>query len=347
MERPTYEQRAQTICLIILTAIAIAVALKLFSTVMIPFVLAVFLTYCLKPLVDFQRRRLHAPHLIAVLVTIVLACLLLFSLGLLASAAVSQVVQHKDHYQAQIAQLFNRIMNSVHLEQLGFDITNLSESLFKRFTNTAGKVFAGTISGIMNVLSNGALVVIFLIFMLAGKSTRTTPTTAVRYKIETQVKRYTLTMVLTSGTTGTLVGLTLSLLGVDFAWMFGFLAFLLNFIPSIGSIIAILLPIPVILLSPKMSTAARILAIVIPALIQFAIGNLLQPKLMGRSLDLHPVAVLLSLIFFGAIWGIVGMVLATPITAVLKIFLEKFEYTSPVANLLSGRTDIFTTKQNT
>ena len=121
--------------------------------------------------------------------------------------------------------------------------------------------------------------------------------------------------------------------------MFGFLAFLLNFIPNIGSIVATLLPVPVILLSPDLSWPARIAAVVIPTAIQFGIGNLLQPKLMGRSLDLHPVSVLLGLIFFGLIWGVVGMFLATPILGVVKILLERFEFTRSVGALLAGRLD--------
>ncbi len=83
-----------------------------------------------------------------------------------------------------------------------------------------------------------------------------------------------------------------------------------------------------------------ILAIAIPGAIQFGIGSLLEPKVMGRSLDLHPVVVLLGLIFFGMIWGIVGMILATPIVAVTKIILERIDETAPVAELLAGRMDL-------
>ncbi len=91
------------------------------------------------------------------------------------------------------------------------------------------------------------------------------------------------------------------------------------------------------ILNSQLGVATQILAVAIPAVIQFTIGNLVQPKLMGRTLNLHPVAILLSLIFFGAIWGIVGMFLATPITVVLRILLEKFEYTAPIANLIAAK----------
>ncbi|MCP4712570.1 MAG: AI-2E family transporter, partial [Planctomycetes bacterium] len=191
-----------------------------------------------------------------------------------------------------------------------------------------------------SVLTNGTLVIIFLIFLLAGKKKKTAdPSLGLRYEIETRIKRYVITMIFTSGTTGMLVGVTLWLLGVPFPYMFGFFAFMLNFIPSIGSIIATLLPMPVIILSPELSVFAKALAIIIPAMVQFTIGNIIQPKAMGESLDLHPITILMSLVFFGLVWGIVGMFLATPITAVLKVMFEKFEYTKSVALVMAGDID--------
>jgi AI-2 transport protein TqsA len=90
-----------------------------------------------------------------------------------------------------------------------------------------------------------------------------------------------------------------------------------------------------------MSIVAKILAIAIPGAIQFVTGNIIQPRFMGSALDLHPVIVLMALIFFGMIWGIVGAFLAVPITAVIRIVLEKIPDTRPVAELLAGRLDAF------
>ena len=79
------------------------------------------------------------------------------------------------------------------------------------------------------------------------------------------------------------------------------------------------------------------LAILLPGSVQMFIGNVIEPKMLGDSLDLHPITVLLSLIFWGMLWGIPGMLLAAPITAVLKILSENLEITAPVARLLSGK----------
>ncbi len=327
------ERRVQTVCLLILTAVAIGGALYLLRPVLIPFVLAVFLVYCLTPAIDLQVNKWRVPRPVAVVSTIVLGCVVLSLMWLLVGASVSQMTANAAVYQEQFENLIASVTTL--LASQGIDTAQLPGML----KNTAGGLATGLISGIMSVLSNGLLVVIFMIFILAGKSSPAATPGSFREQVEHGIKQYILTKVLVSATTGILVGLTLWLLGVELAMVFGLLAFLLNFIPSIGSVISTLLPLPVVLLSPELSTTAKVLAIAVPGAIQFAVGNVVEPKIMGRSLDLHPVAVLLGLIFFGMIWGIIGMILATPIVAITKIVLERIELTAPVGRLLAGKLD--------
>ena len=143
------------------------------------------------------------------------------------------------------------------------------------------------------------------------------------------------------------MGLTLAVLGVELAWVFGFLAFLLNLVPTVGAIIASLLPLPVILLSPEMSITAKALAIIIPAAIQFIIGSFVQPRVQGNALALHPVVVLLALMFFGMIWGVTGAFLAAPITGVIRIVCGKIPVTRPLADLLAGNLDVLSAEEKT
>ena len=124
---------------------------------------------------------------------------------------------------------------------------------------------------------------------------------------------------------------------IELAMVFGVMAFFLNFVPNVGSIVAIFLPLPIILISPDLDMTILALAILLPGSIQMFIGNVIEPKMLGDSLDLHPITVLLSLIFWGMLWGIPGMLLAAPITSVLKILSENLEITAPVARLLSGK----------
>jgi len=357
-----YEQRIQTACLLILTALGITGALYFFKGVLIPFVLAIFLTLSLTPAIDLQMKWLRIPRRTAILTTVAVGCAVLGLGTLLVTAAADQIVQSRDDYGKQFQQLLVRTRrllppewytdpnepardpNDVALDpnEPARGRPDPSAPLIRVPTNTVRKVLADIASSVMGVISNGLLVVIFMIFMVAGQGTYKAPAGSLWWEVETRIKRYLLTMLLTSGITGVLVGLVLTVLDVRFGWMFGFLAFLLNFIPSIGSVIATLLPLPVALIDPELGIVSKVLVLAIPGGIQFTIGNILQPKMMGESLDLHPIVVLLSLIFFGTIWGIIGMFLAVPITAVVKILLERFGYTRAIAELIAGKTDVLT-----
>jgi AI-2 transport protein TqsA len=340
------QQRAQTICLLILTALAITGALYLFKSVLIPFVLAIFLTICLSPVIDAQVKKFRIPRPVAILTTVLLGCALLALMGLLVTIAANEIVQSRDEYLTQVNELLVKTGDLVPEDwHVVADPNDTSETLVRIPSNTIRKVLTDTASSIMNVLSNGLLVLIFMIFMVAGKPQSKASAGTLWNEVESRINRYVITMAVTSGVTGLLVGLTLTFIGVKFGWMFGFLAFLLNFIPNIGSIIATLLPLPVAFIDPELGIVAKALVIIIPGLIQFIIGNLIQPKMMGQSLDLHPVMILLSLIFFGTLWGIIGMFLASPVTAVIKLLFERFEYTKPIAELMSGKIDLLTKKK--
>jgi AI-2 transport protein TqsA len=132
------------------------------------------------------------------------------------------------------------------------------------------------------------------------------------------------------------VGIILTALGLDLALVFGVMAFLLNFIPSVGSVIATFLPLPVALIQFD-SMLAVLAVILLPGLVQVTIGNFVEPMVMGEGLDLHPVTILLALVFWGLLWGPVGMILATPITAILRIVFARVDMMRPVAELLAGR----------
>jgi AI-2 transport protein TqsA len=336
MEQREHLLRIQTVCLLLLTAVAIGAALYFLRPVLLPFVLALFLVFCLTPAIDVQVKHLRMPRAIAVVNTILLGCFVLFLLWLLIWSSVSQMTANAGIYEDQWQRLIENAGEKLPLERVGIESDELSGFLTMPRETMRG-LLPKIVSSIMSVLSNGLIVVIFMVFMIAGSGGQPPPEGSLRQQIDWRVKRYLLTKVVVSGSTGILVGLTLWLLNVPLAMVFGLLAFLLNFIPSIGSVVATLLPLPVVVLNPDLSLPAKIMAITLPGLIQFAIGNVIEPKVMGESLDLHPVTVLLGLIFFGWLWGIIGMILATPIVAVAKIVLERLDLTAPAARLLSGR----------
>jgi len=119
---------------------------------------------------------------------------------------------------------------------------------------------------------------------------------------------------------------------VSSSQVFGVLAFWCNFIPNVGALIAVLLPLPLVLFNPNMGAARMFSAVLLPLLLHAFVGNVLEPVMFGSSLDLHPVIVLLSLMLWSALWGVTGLVLAVPLTAVLRIHIAHVDH--PLARLL-------------
>lgn len=215
-------------------------------------------------------------------------------------------------------------------------VSDMQKDIPNIVTNAAGTIF-GLIRSVF-------FVVIFVMFLVVGRDPY-----AIHSEIFTnivgKVRRYIGTKVVISFVTGVLVWIVLARFGLPLATVFGILAFLLNFIPSIGSVISTLLPIPVAVaqfqsVGPDgtlvISWGTVMLVVAIPGAIQMVMGNVIEPKLMGEGLNLHPVTILLALSFWGLLWGIVGMFLAAPITAAIRIALMQFDTFKPIGRLLAG-----------
>jgi len=154
--------------------------------------------------------------------------------------------------------------------------------------------------------------------------------------IDYMIRKYIVVKLMSSAFTGFLVWIILALFGLELSFMFGLLTFLLNFIPTVGSIIAVFIPLPVALL--QFENYGVILGmILVLSVVQFVIGNIIEPKFLGQSLDLHPITLLLSLMFWGMIWGPMGMLLAAPIMAIIKIIFSMFNETKFISELMAGR----------
>jgi AI-2 transport protein TqsA len=279
------------------------------------------------------------PPKLAVLTTGLFGVAALILFGTLVAGAVSAMAENFTAYQEQLNGLMERLADAVPLEGVGLKPNPETGRLFQMSEGAITGFLSLALVEISNLISQGALVVMFTVFILLGRTSNHTQAQGLLGVIATRVKQYISRVMLLAGVTGALVALVLASLGVRFALVFGLFAFLLYFIPVIGSAIATLLPLPVVLLSPELSPTSKVLAIALPATIQFVVGQIVHPKVMGHTLDLHPVVVLLSLLFFQMIWGIGGAFLATPIVAVVKIIFEHFSATQPLSRLLAGDLD--------
>jgi predicted PurR-regulated permease PerM len=154
--------------------------------------------------------------------------------------------------------------------------------------------------------------------------------------IESDIRMYIGIKVLTSGLTGVLSYVVMRLVGLDFAGFWAVLIFVFNFIPTIGSIVATIFPTILALVQFEGYVPFLVMGLGIGGL-QFFIGNILEPRLMGNRLNLSPLVILLSLALWGTLWGFIGMIISVPLTAIAMIILSHFPRTRPLAIILSRR----------
>jgi predicted PurR-regulated permease PerM len=154
-------------------------------------------------------------------------------------------------------------------------------------------------------------------------------------RIQEDIRTYVWIKTLTSALTGAVSYVVLLVVGVDFAEFWAVVIFLLNYIPTIGSLLGVMFPAVLALVQFSTPVPALVVAGVLGS-VQFTIGNLIEPRLMGRSLNLSPLVVILSLVVWGNIWGVVGMFLCVPLTGIIMIVMSYFPGTRPIAILLSS-----------
>jgi len=316
--------------LMILATVAASAALYFTKDVMVPFVLAIFIASLVAPLVDYQVVRLRFPQAVAVVVALVLVLVAHTLVAAMLTLASQQVIATAGKYSDNFAVLMRQSIETV--ERIGIDLDE--RGLVDTLRSQLPGLISQTFGTALNVLVQSFLVVVFVTFLLAGRHPHQIRR-GFYHEIDVRIRRYLGTMVLLAAMMGLAVWGILAWFGLELAPVFGLIAFLLTFVPSVGSVIATLAPLPIAV--GQYDSVAEIVGVVaIPGALQIIVGNTLQPKLVGEGLDLHPVTILLSLAFWGLLWGPIGMVLAVPIMAVARIVLMRFESTAPLGRLLAG-----------
>jgi predicted PurR-regulated permease PerM len=199
----------------------------------------------------------------------------------------------------------------------------------------------GYIGAIGKIVNDFIFIVMLALYILLERQAGATVSGdhIVAEQIEAMIKNYVSLKFALSALTGTLTAIFLVSCQVPLGTVFGLLAFLLNFIPNVGSIIAMFLPIPIIILSDEMSYTAKVIALLGPASVQGYIGNVLEPVAFGASLNLTAISILIALVFFSAVWGLYGAVLSVPILGAVKIVLHHTEHPMAKAMLPIMRED--------
>lgn len=309
--------------------------------ILVPFLLAVMLAViCSSPLAWLQRRGL--PTWLSVLLIVLMLLGIGTMAGTLIGTSLIDFTRSLPGYQVLLEREVTKFV--AWLSTHGFEVSGqiLAESFDPgAILRIAGRIF----TGVGDVLGRIALILIITIFILleisgfSAKVRRAFPN-ADRHmrpvaEINDNVRRYLALKTLISLATGVLVAAWLRIVGVDYALLWGLLAFLLNYIPSIGSFIA---AVPAVMLAfLQLGPGDGVITAVGYLVINTVIGNFIEPRVMGEGMGLSTLVVFLSLIFWGWVLGPVGMLLSVPLTMIMKIALEGSDETRWIAILLGSK----------
>ncbi len=318
--------------------VAVVWGLRLARPVLLPFFFALFLSVLSLPVLMWLRRRI--PAWIAVAITMLINVALLGLMIFVATQSARQLQARLPVYlrrfqtiqESWLQGLENRGIPA--REYLSLDLIDPGALL---------DFAAGSVTALATLFSSTVLVLMIMLFMLSEATVfprkfqaifrQATLGSGRVVKFVQEVQVYLRIKTLVSVGTGVLLGVWCWILDVDFALILGLIAFLLNYVPTIGSAIASLPAIFLALIQVGPGHAVLVAAGYLGVNLVF--GNIIEPNLMGRRLGLSTLVVLLSLLFWGWLWGPIGALLSVPLTMVVRIWLENTEDLRWVAVILS------------
>ena len=318
----------------ILLAVFFLITVTLIYTrpILIPFTISIFIYLALSPIIHWCQNNLKMNRTISIIVTLIFFLTLAGGIVILIANSFEIFFSSADIYKDKLLSFIQWGVDTAKKFDFDINAASIKKELSRLPVLKVTQEFTG---GILSFLGNAILIAVFVIFLLVGSNEGKKDNRLIR-EIHLKISRYVGIKILSSLATACFIWILLLSFGVELASTFAILTFLLNFIPTVGSILSILLPIPILLLQFGVGPVFFSI-LIISSMIQLLIGNIIEPKIMGEGLDLHPITILLFLMFWGLVWGIPGMFLAVPMTAVKRIIFAKIENTKFLAEMLSGR----------
>lgn len=326
--------------LIALAAFVIVIAgIKATQVIMVPFLLAIFIAIISAPLLLWLEG-LGFPRILAFLLVTAGVVGILTGIGTIVGTSMNGFLNTLPEIQRKLTSLANEGVDWLQAMGISMDLNTLPKGFDPANAITTAGAFLRSMS---QILSNSFLIFLMVTFMLFETVSMkaklnyfaklNTENLRMAETFIMNLKRYLAIKTLASFTTGVVIGLILTLMGVKYAMLWGLLAFLLNYIPTIGSILA---AIPAVLVTlVEVNVGASLWVMLVFVVVNIVIGNFIEPRFLGQGLGISTLVVLLSLLFWGWVLGPAGMFLAVPLTMSVKIALDANPRTRWIAVLLS------------
>lgn len=349
--------RSVSISLVILSTLAVAYTLHFLSAVFMPIIVALLFAAFLEPIIH-KMVVIKIPRIIAIIIAVSTSILLIALLLLVIIASLTEFFKYLAQITPQITIVLTEFFDSTFFDYFNIDETIFKEffsiaTLLNRFVNELSSAILNFTNSGLNFFSSVFMITLFTIFFLLELHDFSSIISKVMgiqsahkftdlgKEISTTIGRYLYIKTIVSIMTGASIFTIASLTGLKFAMMWGLLGFSLNFIPVIGSAIVVVGSILAAILQFYGSPLPLLVNLITMPLIQIIFGNIIDPRMQGKSLDLSPSLVLISLAIWGTIWGVPGMFLSVPVTVLIKIILYKFESTRYLAQLMGlNRVDL-------
>lgn len=330
--------------------VVVAAGIQAAAQILVPFLLSVFIAFSCAPLLAWLQKR-GLPTMLAVTLIMILISTAVYLVISFVGSSISEFTRRVPGYQTQLAAKFYAYLHW--FEKLGVDISE--DVIFEYFDPRAiMRLAATTLLRLRGILTNAFFILLTVVFILleassfprkfAAISGRPVGAGSPHAEIAAKIKRYLAIKSLTSLATGLLIVLLLYVLNVDFPFLWGLLAFFCNYVPAIGPVIA---AVPALLLAiVQLNFSGVVLVALGYAVVNTAIGSIIEPRLFGREIGISTLVVFLSLVFWGYVLGPVGMLFSVPLTMIVKIALEGSEETRWLTILLgSDRIDMARTTE--
>lgn len=339
----TNNNKTLQVLLILASFTVIVAGMKAAESIIVPFLLAVFISIVASPPFFYLQKK-GLPKAIALLLVIFAFLVIIFLIGLLIGTSVNDFTSKLPTYQQKLQNETQAVMAWLVEKKFiepDFELLNAFNP------SSILKIVGDTFNQVGNLFANGFLILLTVIFMTLEitsipvklKKVSSNPENSISQvqSVFQNINKYIAIKTWISLGTGLLVYILLIIIGVDYPLLWAVLAFVLNYIPTIGSIIA-LIP-PVLLTIIQLGFIESFIVLVGYLVINTIMGNILEPKFMGKGLGLSTLVVFLSLIFWGWVLGPIGMLLSVPLTITIKIALDSSDETKWLAVLLGPETN--------
>lgn len=331
------------------SVVLLGVLLKVTAAFAIPVIVAVLFSCVFYPIVKRLNEKLKFPWVLGTLIMVLIVVIIIIILSTIIGTSLTTFLNQYPKYESKFLTIYKLFADTFNIQF--YDDKSFIENIWSQFkVREFIQKFAFTLSGgIISFTKTIGMILLFIVFLLLemrfgrekvdamfiGKNSKRVM--SVTRKIVSETVNFLSIKFFVSLATGVLVFLSCLFIGVDFAILWAFFAFVMNFIPTFGSIFSVLLTSLFAFLQFYPSPLRIILIFSIMTAINMVLGNIVEPRVEGKNLGISPFVILVSLTFWGWMFGFIGMIIAVPLMVVVKIVCENVSFLHPIAIIIGNK----------